>query len=316
MGRRSTPQYNKIAELCRNLNPGDKRTSVTQMRSAGKELLQLLSDDPVRRRLAQEATPESLEPGESVQAIQRRAVAQIWRLVIANAIASAEKILDSKYKMTNEDVRLPAKLYQVSSYADDLFDENAPALSKKEYNMLLEYCITMLNDDKVMGVDGAEKSLLDMLVQICSKREFVAYFRPEKHVQAILEEIEKRLIQGDDEEQLSIDTETTEVTAKILKNLLSTLFDLGFSLHMILPSTIKMIATWCHQKKSRDDDVRESPFMLSAAAVLLRSCPDLAVASMERYGRKIFTFVRRRVNRYKGEIALDPSLIEYLLRHL
>ena len=315
MGRRSTPQYNKIAELCRNLNPGDKRVSVTQMRSAGKELLKLLSEEPVRRRLAHEATPESLEPGESVKAIQRRAVAQIWRLVISNAIASAEKILDSKYKLTNEDVRLPAKLFQVSSFVDDLFDENAPALSKKEHNMLLEYCISMLNDDKVMGVDGAEKTLLDMLALICSKREVVAYFRPEKHTHAILEEIEKRIIQGDDDEVLSVHTQTTEVTAKILKNLLSTLFDLGFSLHMILPSTIKMIATWCHQKKNCDD-VPEYPSMISAVAVLLRSSPDLAVASMERYGRKIFTFVRRRVNRQMGETALDPSLIEYLLRHL
>ena len=319
MGRH-TPQYNRIAELCRTLNPtGDNNTkrigSVTQMRHAGQELVNLLSEEPVRRRLAQEATPEDLEPGESVKAIQRRAVAQIWRLVIANAMASAEKIIDSKYKLNKEDVRLPAKFFHLSGFVDDLFDENAPALSKKEYNMLLEYCISLLNEEKAMEVDGVEKVLLDMLAEICSKREIVAHFRPEKHVQAILEEVEKRLIL-DDGEALPSDTQTTEVSAKVLKNLLTTLFDLGFSLHMILSSSIKLIATWCHQNKYRDDDVPESPAMIYAAAVLLRSCPDLAVAPMERYGRKIFLFVRGRVNRRMGEATLDPSLIEYLLRHL
>jgi len=299
-------------------NTGDsKKVPITKMRAAGEQLASLLGEERVRRRLAQEATPDDLAEGESVNAIRRRALAQIWRLVISSAIASVEKIVESGKKLTVTDVKLPWKLLHLSFFSGELFDKDTRALSKKEYKSLYEYCLNLLYNDKVLEIDEVEKVLLEMLASICSYREFVVYFRPDQQVLAVLEEVEKRLILDDDEDELMVNKETAEICADIFNNLMSTLFDLGIGLHLILPSTIKMVATWCHQKSGPEerDDEKEMSSMISGAAILLRSCPDLAIEPLTRYGRKILTFVRKRMNRQQTSM-INSALMEYVLRHL
>lgn len=319
---RHTPQYNRISELCRDLHAGGGgggvgkiSVPITRMRAAGDQLMQLLGDEKVRSRLALEATPDDLEPGEqSVKAIQRRALAQIWRLVVTSAITSVEKIVESGKKLTDNDIFLPHKLLRLSLYTDELFDKDTRTLSKKEYKSLYEYCLNLLYNDKVLEIDGVEKILLQMLAEICSYREFVVYFRPDQQVLAVLEEVEKRLIMDGDEPM--VDKEIAIICANIFKNLMKTLFELGIGLHLILSSTIKMVATWCHQKKrDEDEDENEFPPIISGAAILLRSCPDLAIEPLARYGRSIFIFVRRRMTRQQAA-KIDSSLMEYVLRHL
>ena len=311
---RRTPTYNEISALSRDLQ---ENNAIKKTRAAAEALVVKLGDEQVRRRLAREATPEDLEPGESVQAIRRRALAQIWRLVISRAIAAVENIVEGKKKLLDSDVKLPYKLLLLSDKTDELFDKDTPKLSRQETKLVLNYCLNMLYDDKVMGTEGAEDTLLETLAYICGRREHVAYFRPDQQVQAILEEVEKRLIVGEDEDELPVGKETAKTCSDIFRNLLSTLDEIGIGLHLLLPQTLKMLAKWCHQNKRREDDIVELPGMIGGGAILLRSCPDLAVAPLTRYGRNILTFVRKRLNRGKAPSVMhDKALVDYLLQHL
>lgn len=322
---RHTPTYNQISALSRDL--GDN--AVKKSRAAGDGLIKMLGEERVRRRLAEEATPTDLQPGDpGVQAIRRKALAQIWRLVITRAIASVENIRDEtkkKTKLTDADIRLPFKLLQLCDMPDELFGADTPKLSRVETKLVLNYCINMLcwEDNKVKDTHGGVRSLLQMLSHICSKREHVAYFRPDQQVNVILQELERFLLiqeeDDDDERERSVaqlpfvvDPDIAHLCAKIFGELLATLHDLGIALHLILPGTLKMVAKWCHQNRHRSD-LSGFAGILSGAAVLLRSSPDLAVAPLTRYGRPILSFVRKRLGR-PG--PLDAALTEYLLRHL
>ena len=307
---RHTPTYNQISQLSRELD--DK--SVKKCRIAGESLVKMLGEERVRRRLAEEATPDDIEPGESLKPMRRKALAQVWRLVINRTIDMVTCIVNDtkKAKLTDADVRLPFKLLQLCDMPDELFDDDTPKLSREETRLAFSYCMDMLCNEKVMGTVGAEQTLLEMLSHICTKREHVAYFRPDKQIQAILQEIEKRLVYGKEQGKVSVDADISHLSAKIFGELLVTLHDLGIALHLVLPGTLHMVARWCDQNRHRTD-VTEFVGIFWGAAVLLRSNPDLAVAPLSRYGRPILSFVRKRLGR-PG--PLEAALTEYLLRHL
>jgi hypothetical protein len=316
MGR-SRPVYNEIRALRTQL---DEAAAVKKSRAASERLLVMLSDPDVRRRLAAEATPDNLPPGRSLTAIRRVALSEMWRALIQSAVTSVHLIARrGKSKLTNQDVRFPFKLLELCDKPDEVFDEATCKLGREQTKLLCSYCMTMLDDEQTLLIDGAEKTLLTMLAYICSRREFVAYFRPEQHISAILEEVEKRLITSDGEDESSFPPEIVKIAAKVFGNLLATCQDLGIGLHLILPGTIKLVATWCQQNEEERSFLEETVYLLSGASILLRSDPDLAIAPLSRHGRPILKLVKRSLGNLDLQKASKPyvaALTEYLLRYL
>lgn len=314
---RSRPVYNEIKGLRKQL---DDAGAVKKSRAASERLLVMLSDPDVRRRLAVEATPDAPPPGRSLRAIRRAALAEMWRVLIQSAITSAHLIArKGKSKLTNQDLRLPLKLLELCDKPDEVFDEATSKLGREQIKLLYSYCMTMLDDDQTLLIDGGEKTLLTMLAYICSRREFVAYFKPEQQISAILEEVEKRLLLDDGEGDSSCSPEIVQIAAKIFGNLLSTCQDLGIGLHLILPGTIKLVASWCHQNEEERSFLDETVHLLSGASILLRSNPDVAIAPLSRHGRPILQLVKRSLGKLDLQKASKPyvaALTEYLLRYL
>jgi hypothetical protein len=310
--------YQKIRSLAKQLL---EEKAVKERRLAGAELEKLLGSANNRRKLASEVTPPAHKRGRvSINVAQRNALAEVWRFIIQNALLASRKIVfatTKKVKVTADDVNLPWKLLRLCSKVEDDFGSppNVPTLSRNETKLLTKYCLDMLEDDDALRL--AEVNLLEMLDHICSRREFVAYFKPQSEIRNILQEVESRINSPIDE--FSVAHAAILIASKIFKNLMYTASDLGVGMHLVLPGCVKMVAEWCASHSTVDISTAinkpELPFLLSGIACLLRSEPEQSVAPLTRHGR-LFMRLAMRCYRANPKGEKHGPLMEYFSSHL
>jgi hypothetical protein len=311
--------YQRIRSLAKQLV---EETAVAKRRSLGVDLENLLADPGIRRRLASEVTPPAHKRGRvSIHVAQRNALAAVWRFVIQNAVlASRKSLANKKTKASKADVMLPWKMLHLCSKVEEDFGSppnlrGTATLSRNETKLLTQYCLDMLDNEEALRL--AEVVMLEMLVHICSRREFVAYFKPQSEMRLILQEVENRINSPLDD--LSEARTASLKASEIFKNLMYTASDLGMGMHLILPGCVKMVAEWCASHSAVDISVAvnkpELLLLLSGVACLLRSEPEQSVAPLTRHGRPFMKLAMRCCRAFPNDEKQGP-LTEYFSSHL
>lgn len=292
--------------------------NLPKRRAAGIELEKLLANPGNRRKLASEVTPPAHKRGRvSISVARRNALAEVWRFIIQNVLQASRKNLDATKKVTADDVVLPWKLLRLCSKVEEDFGSplNLPTLSRNETKLLTQYCLDMLDNEDALRL--AEVSMLEMLDHICSRREFVAYFKPHAEMRDILKEVESRINSPIDNSSVARAASLT--ASKIFKNLMYTANDLGMGMHLVLPGCVKMVAVWCVSHSAVDISAAvnkpELTFLLSGIACLLRSEPEQSVAPLTRHGRPFMRLAMRCYRAFPRGEKQGP-LTEYFSAHL
>jgi hypothetical protein len=325
--------YSEIKALRKQLD--EAGSSVKKSRHAGQQLVELLGMAGNRLKLAAEAQPAPSQrtSAQTAKALQRVALAEMWRLLIQSAVTSVHMIAQGKSRLTLLDIRLPHKLLVLCNQQDEFFDEENVIISKDQVKLLFAYCMDMLDDSQTLEICGAEMELLAMVCYMCKRREFVAYFRPEQHIAYIMEQVEKRILVADNQgvdDDFANDSKlrltTAQPASQIFSSLLSTSHDMGIDICIILPQTIRFVAKWCSetnelsQQHSRDPVVDAVTCnLLSGSSMLLKSHPDLAVASLTRHGQPILKTVKLFFAMLDSPKVTKPNqvvLVEFMLRYL
>lgn len=298
--------YDEISALLKELNGG----KITQQRAAGEKLQTMLSKPEIRRKLAaQVSIPESQRRTSSIIFRRRAALSEFWRLVIQCSITAVYGIIDGKSKISESDVILPFKLLLSCDAVDDSLETSrqyAPKLDNETTRMVLKYCLEILGIESIVRL--CEQSVLQMLGYLCSRREYVAYFKPQREITAIMEEVERRILADDDKSH-----NITLEAAKIFENVVQTTIELGIGLEMLIPGCVKLVASWCNIRKN-DGTISEMPHIMNGLAILLESNPELSIASVSQHGKAILSFAK---SRYRNTIPMHrTALNKYILSHL
>lgn len=300
--------YSEIKSLIKDLN----ESKIKQRRMAGEKLQSMLSQPETRRRLAMEVSiPPSQRGLISIAGARRMALAEVWRLIIQSAISAVQAIVDGKSKITESDILMPYKLIRSCDMHDEVEDASIQfsntKLDKKTTRIVFEYTMEMLENRTTLEL--AEMTLLQQLAYICSRREYVAYFKPHGEISAILEEVESRILSADG----AVESRVTEEAGKLFGNIVKTTIDLGIGLEILIPGCVKMAANWCKLNKAKNL-VSELPHVLNGLSLILESNPEQSVAPLFRYGHIILSFVQKR---YSNTVGMHRNALnKYLLRHL
>lgn len=150
MSRTST--YSEISSLSTQLG---SESHAKKRRETGQKLVSLLSNHSVRSRLAKEAAARSSAGGGRAAIAKRKALAQLWRVLIRSALMAAKKASEGRGKLNRDDVMLPYRFLSLcdipgdkqdasSSHQDDGAQHVGTKLSRKEILDLLKYCLDML----------------------------------------------------------------------------------------------------------------------------------------------------------------------------
>lgn len=307
-----TPTYNRIRDLALELQ---KETKVKRRRDVGEQLLGMISKEDVRKKLAMEATPKSVGPGElSVAAARCNALSKLWTLIIHGAISAAESIGmgASKAKLTLDDITLPHKLLNLCSKPDEAFQEGiaTPKLSRKTVRHALKFCLKMLADDTAREL--GEEQILEMLNHMVSRVEYVGNFKHATDLADILSVISWRLEPEMEAQNYNVFLQA----AQCLDSLFRSCKTLGIQVHHLLSDSIELVSNWCkaHIKANTVKASSDVSSFFGAVASLLQWHPEYAIGPMKRYGRAILSFCRRCYPAANG--PQKYALNEYLLAHM
>eukprot|EP00978_Attheya_sp_CCMP212_P021524 scaffold62915_cov55-Attheya_sp.AAC.2 len=315
----STSTYGRISSLGTQLRT---ETRVTARREAGRNLLSLLSDHKTRSRLFREACSRGgVRKG-------RAALAAMWRVLIKDSIAAAERGTSGKSKLMLEDVVLPYKLLILC----DRDEENSGTnLSSKEILALLKYCLETLTDEKANEA-GADFDLLRMLHHLCSRSDYVAHYRPKHEISYILAELQDRLSSAmkqthnkasgvrlglaASQSQSQVLLQTAKAFAALMEQ---TSVRLRLGMHVCLAPCMELVSNWCNsQLASRGTNSTGVSgmlaYMYSVATNLMATHPEQCVEVMKRVGRPMLTFAKSCYPMTSG--FQKDALIEYFSAHL
>lgn len=311
--------FYRISKLTTDLK---EQTKVTSRRSIFQTLYNELSQPATRHALAVDS-PTFL------------ALQSAWELVINNSVYAARQI-DHKRKegLTLEDITITFQLIQLADkkHADESYDTaaNHPVtpqefahyrdvflINNKEARHVLTFLLDLLNDER--ACEKAENYLLRTLAGMVAQTGYVSALRSDSQMQSILEEVERRiLISEDDEEHVPYDVQVT--AAEIFRNLLRTAtVDLGLDFPALVASSIKMVATWC-TGIAAEADMKNSVqnillALLEGVCCLIRINPEQACEPLRRHGRVILKCAKKAYRK-----ALDRQnrdiVHEYFLCHL
>lgn len=273
-----TPVYSKIVHLRKQLV---EASSVKKRREHADKLLDLLNDADIRRRLVQEVPVAEGDGRVAVRNKKHVAVSKLWQVLLKSSIKYVNVIMSGKAKLAANDALFPFNLLKLCD--KPVYDNEPSKLSKLLTKDLLQYCLDMLDDTPTLEIEGLERDMLAMLAYICSRKEFVAHFRPDQQISAILEESERRLL-------VQEDASTSMEAARVFSNLMKTAADLGIGLQLFVSGTLAMVAKWTKQKIHNLEMIQ---LLLGGVSVLLASHPDLAVAPMTRYGKPVVALAKR-----------------------
>jgi hypothetical protein len=278
MSSSKTPLFNKVVQLRKQLIEANK---VTDRRAVAEDLLSLLGDPQNRRRLVLEVAISKDDGRAAAQHKRHLAVSNLWQVLLKIAIKYVKLFRNGKAKITTNDILFPFQLLKLCGMA--VYEKEPNKLSKSITKELLGFCLDMLDEAPTLGLDGLEDGLLQMLAYQCSRREFVAYFRPDQQITVILEEVESRLLAENE-------TSICQLAAKVFYNLMKAVEDLGIGLHLLISGSINMVAKWT---KKKSENLETMHLLLGGVSVLLSMHPDLSVAPLARYGRPLVSLAKR-----------------------
>lgn len=325
MEYRRTPTYDQIRSLASQLQQAN---AVTKRREVGHRLEELLSNYDVRKKLAAEAGPPTTDRRHrnddlSSTAQRCHALSQLWTTVLTAAFGAVNRTFTSpKTKLTLDDIRLPHKLLQAAGQPDEAFDDTdgsttpitgIPKLSKKIVRNTLKFCLEMLESERVANIPGGEVLMLEMLVHLCSKPEYVGQFKWLTDFERVMSEITVRMTPKVEQEE----GHAFDVAVKAFDALLLTCHHLGIQMHMFISENLKLVSEWCatHLKEgSFNANSAARPYLFNAVAVMLYSHPDHAIGPMKRHGQNVIRFCKRAYSNATG-IHLE-AMNNYLLAHL
>lgn len=284
--------YQKITTLQGTLSGRD---TVSKRRKAGQELVEILERGSTWQTLAAAlSVPKGRTAAEN---FRRRALSGIFKVALQNLVQFVLSFLSAKAKLALSDAQLPNRLLK------SLQTNHRPMLLGKEDAIcLLEFCLEMLetvaeNDSEI------EVAVLETLSQTCSMKECVVYFKPDKHMLAILDEIYSILSRE------TIDERVLQQTVSVFNNLISIASALGFALHILLHTSLEMIASLA----DREENLREQfSALTSGAAILMRANPDLAVRPLREYGQSLMSLAIYGLSSNAGKVLLE----DYFSAHL
>lgn len=282
------PTVEKIDRLANKLY---NETKVTDRRSQAKELLSLLVKKEVRRKLVSECTPDKAGPDDlSVPAQRRLRLSQLWSVVVVAAVSSAMNQRSGRAKLKESDVDFPYHLLIASEEPDGVFDNDSlaiPKLAKKDVNRLLNYCLNMLDDEEACKL--SETNLLLMLLQLCSKEDYVGYFSKSKYAK-VFGEINERLTPAYEKETPDI----FNIAAEILESLFRSCQKLGRQMDEYISGTLQIIAVWCkHGGKERTKRSGALADLYNTVATILFTHADHTIGPLKRFGRPILSCCKK-----------------------
>lgn len=307
------PNYEKIRSIITQLQQGG---TIRKKRELALQLEQYLSNVKFRNSLAEEAEPPTRSAGTddlSVPARQCHALSRMWASAFTAAIGFSTSTLKGKSKATLEDILLPDKLLRASAGWDETFDgqglQGIPKLSRKTVRSLLKFCLQMLEDDNVIEI-GGECIMLEMLTRLCSKKEYMGFFKYSVDFQCILSEITLRM-----NEDVSVEIHNAACKA------FDAFFDmgnqLGIQLHMFVSDSLQVVSQFC---KAR---IRENGFkslsvsclyIFNAVGSMLLAYPEHSIGPLKRYGKNILRYCKRAYPNAPSNHR--EAFNRYLLGHL
>ena len=306
------PHYDRIIFLTRQLSDGGIK--VTRKRELSKELEGLLTNHDVRKKLAIETNPRKSVNGLSNAARRCQVLSMLWSNALTRSILTSKEILQSKSKIVIQDIRLPDRILRASSQPDEAFDSNGlgiPKLSTKCVRAALKFCLEVLQNESIP--EGGEQVLLDMLVFLCSKDEYVGCFKYAVDFRNVLVEVFYRLTNEDE----MVAPMIFESAAKAFGNLFCTCSRLGIEVHSFMSDSLQVVADWCKinlQRNTINSSSSSRQHFFDAVACMLLSHPDHAIGPMKRYGRHILRYCKRAYATAQG--FHKEALNRYILAHL
>lgn len=306
------PHYDRIIFLTRQLSDGGVK--IKRKRELSKELEELLTNHDVRKKLAVETTPRKSVNGLSNAARRCQVLNMLWSNALSRCILTSKEIIQSKNKVVIQDIRLPDRILRASSQPDEAFDSNGlgiPKLSKKSVRNALKFCLETLQNENIP--EGGEQVLLDMLVFLCSKDEYVGCFKYAVDFRNVLSEVFYRLTKQDDMAAPLI----FESASKAFGNLFCTCSRLGIEVHTFISDSLEVIADWCKinvQRNTINSSSSSRQHFFDAIACMLSSHPDHAIGPMKRYGRHILRYCKRAYA--TAQAFHKEALNRYILAHL
>jgi len=303
----SKPTYERLRKLANDLL---QETRVKARRDIGNQLLETLTKDDVRRRLAHEAIPQSRGPDDpSLQASCCYSLSQLWTFAIKGAISVVHSIQSgkSKAKLALEDVTLPKKLLVACVKPDSVFEGiEIPKLSRATVRYILKYALNLLADESVLNL--AEMEVLDLLLFLCSREEYVPFFKNPSDLENIWQEVTLRLTDEVEKDFPSI----FEKASEILDALFSTCYRLGLENHTFVPRMVELVFKWCKQHLVTQTTTPQ--FLIGGLSTLMNAYPDRAIGSVRQYGRALLSYWKRNYASAKG--LTKDALNRYMLAHL
>jgi hypothetical protein len=230
------------------------------------------------------------------------------------AFDAAIKIATSskKVKLTESDIKLPLRLLYYSDNSTEgnrIKLESTCRLSESNVKKVLRFCFDMLANDDAR--EAAEIDLLNTIVFLCERVDYVAYLRPHTDIMEIMPIIDVCLSQ--DGRDISV------AAARIFGSVFESCYELGLGLHLLMPNAIKCVSAWCRERleasnRANYDGLRELPYLLRGVTALIRSHPEQAIRPLTRRGRYILSLALRSYP--KADSANRNAMHGYFLAHL
>lgn len=277
-----------IRALCvelRSPNP-----AVTKRRETGKRLLDILSKERNRSRLVEQYVEQSVKKGYSLAKARKMAHQLAWGPIIKSAFHSANTLTSrtgKKTKLDPDDVKLPLKILYYSDMASEgnqVKVECTSKLNSKEVHEVLDFCFNMLENDEVRKV--AEAELMNTLVYLCERVDYVASFNPNDEVLKILSTAEA-ILAGDEGDNLP-------AAARAFGSILESCVELGVGLFVVVNKSVRLVARWCSvHMEGADKNPREIAYLFRGLSALLRYHPEQSIKPLVRCGRVLLKFAKR-----------------------
>jgi hypothetical protein len=292
------------AILVKMMKKNNKDPSVKDVRNGVLQLLQLFKRETFRAKLAEEAG------NSSVVAIKRKAVSLLWKNVLFVAMYAIKSIW-SKKPQPEEYEYFSSLLMIYSPSADSDESDVHPRLSLEIIGKVKDFAFSTFEHDSILEV--AESKILQMLLSICSRSDFVGAFRRDDF-EAIMDILEPRLdVTKAREENLSRDT--VEAAAKLLEALIKTSAALGISMHDHISECMYWATQRCLDHVKTDHTTRTTAVtMFKMISTVMRSEPDQAIGPLGIYGGRMLSVARQLFSLVDD--ADREALIDYLIAHL
>jgi hypothetical protein len=308
--------YGGIRKLASELLDG---STASKRREAGVELSNQLSQPDIRRRLAKAATPRD---AKSPRQGRHANLSELWRYVMMCAVLSIET-LRGKLKVAKGDIFLMRKLLEACSdvYRDKeelssrLHLPPSPYLLREDIRKIFALCMELFDDRSVLDV--AEDEMLQWLIHMCSRPEFVNHLKPYPEMMMILEEVKIRILPSPEDADKPTSENCVTQAATVFHKLLKTATDEHIGLHTLFPVCIKMVSRWCKKNMSSSahrNSLRDGSLLLAGLVCLMRSNPEHAIQPLTRHGAVILTYAKKMYS--VAGYAEQTVLNDYLACHM